>query len=76
MDMHGKCKVKKALLCCLLMAAVLVCFAGCRDRITNRDDADKEVADKTGTMAADYEKRRDDLDLKETAEPMMKNKRN
>ena len=73
MDMHGKCKVKKALLCCLLMAAVLVCFAGCRDRITNRDDADKEVADKTGTMAADYEKRRDDLDLKETAGSVMKN---
>lgn len=57
------------------MAAVLVCFAGCRDRITNREDADKEVADKTGTMAADYEKRRDDLDLKETAGSVMKNEK-
>lgn len=70
-----KKRIVKALFCGLIMAAMLVCLSGCRDRITSRDDADKEIADKTGTMAADYEKRRKDLDLGTAADPVMQNKK-
>ncbi|GEM_PF-1315922 len=68
-------RIIKMIICVLIMAAMLVCLSGCRDRITNRADADRETIDKTGTMAADYEKRRDELDLKEAVKSLMKNKK-
>ncbi|MDO4860840.1 MAG: InlB B-repeat-containing protein [Bacillota bacterium] len=74
MSTERKNRIIRIVLCCLITAAMLLCLAGCRDRITNRDDADKQIQDKSGTMTEEYQKRRGDLKLGRAPEPLVKEK--
>lgn len=66
-------KLIRLFIALLLTAAMCICFAGCRDRIANREDADKIAKDEGGIRNTEYEKRRTDLGLSLTADTKPKN---